>query len=99
MKLYLKQIELGPLQNFIYLIGCCETRETAVVTAEEHQVWGGFGSAVASALARNCPVPQELVGIQDTYAESGKPDELMQKYGLTGSHIMEAARRAVSRKR
>ena len=70
----------------------------AVVTAEEHQVWGGLGSAVASALARNCPVPQELVGIQDTYAESGKPDELLEKYGLTGRHIAEAARRAIQRK-
>ena len=71
----------------------------AVVTAEEHQVWGGLGSAVASALSRKHPVPVELVGIQDTYAESGKPDELLEKYGLTGRHIAEAARRAIQRKR
>ena len=70
----------------------------AVVTAEEHQVWGGLGSAVASALARQCPVPQELVGIQDTYAESGNPEELLEKYGLTGRHIAEAAKKAVTRK-
>ena len=71
----------------------------AVVTAEEHQVWGGLGSAVASALARKSPVPMEMVAIQDTYAESGKPEELMEKYGLTGRNIAEAARRALKRKR
>ncbi len=71
----------------------------AVVTAEEHQVWGGLGAAVASALTRHFPVPVEMVGIQDTYAESGKPEDLMEKYGLTGSRILEAARRALSRKR
>ena len=71
----------------------------AVVTAEEHQVWGGLGSAVASVLGRKCPVPQELVGIQDTYAESGKPEELLEKYGLTGRRLAEAARRAIQRKR
>ena len=70
-----------------------------VVTAEEHQVWGGLGSAVASALARKSPVPMEMIAIQDTYAESGKPDELMEKYGLTGRHIAEAAKRAIARKK
>ncbi len=71
----------------------------AVVTAEEHSIWGGLGAAVASALGRACPVPQEMVGIQDTYAESGKPEELLEKYGLTAAKIVEAARRAVSRKK
>jgi len=71
----------------------------AVVTAEEHQIWGGLGSAVASALARKSPVPMEMVAIQDTYAESGKPEELMEKYGLTARRIAEAARRVVQRKR
>jgi len=70
-----------------------------VVTAEEHQVWGGLGSAVASALARKSPVPMEMIAIQDTYAESGKPDELMEKYGLTGRRIAEAAKRAIARKK
>lgn len=71
----------------------------AVVTAEEHSVWGGLGSVVSSALSRKLPVPMEFVGIQDTYAESGKPEELMEKYGLTARHIAEAARRAVARKK
>ena len=71
----------------------------AIVTAEEHQIWGGLGSAVAKVVAERCPVPMEFVAIQDTYAESGKPDELMAKYGLTARNIVEAARRALKRKR
>ncbi len=71
----------------------------AVVTAEEHSVWGGLGSAVSSALSRKDPVPMEFVGIQDTYAESGKPEELLEKYGLTARHVAQAAERVVKRKR
>ncbi len=70
----------------------------AVVTAEEHQIWGGLGSAVARALARSHPVPMEFVAIQDTYAESGKPEELFDRYGLTARHIVEAVRRVLKRK-
>ncbi len=71
----------------------------AVVTAEEHQIWGGLGSAVARILAKTQPVPVEFVAIQDTYAESGKPEELFAKYGLTSQQIVQAARRVVTRKR
>ena len=71
----------------------------AIVTAEEHQIWGGLGSSVAKVVAERCPVPMEFVAIQDTYVESGKPDELMEKYGLTAGRIVEAARRALKRKR
>ncbi len=74
-------------------------RTGAVVTAEEHQIWGGLGSAVARTLARQHPVPMEFVAIQDTYAESGKPEELMAKYGLTSRHIAEKARQVLQRKR
>ena len=70
----------------------------AIVTAEEHQIWGGLGSATAKVVAERCPVPMEFVAIQDTYAESGKPDELLEKYGLTADRIVEAARRAIRRK-
>ena len=70
----------------------------ALVTAEEHQIWGGLGSAVAQAVARRHPVPMEMVGIQDTYAESGKPEELFEKYGLTAAHLAQAARRVLKRK-
>jgi len=70
----------------------------ALVTAEEHQLHGGLGSAVAEVLAQTCPVPIEMVGVNDTYGESGKPDELLDKYGLTVEAIVEAARKAVARK-
>lgn len=70
----------------------------AVVVCEEHTVWGGLGSAVATCLGRRRPTPVELVGIADTYAESGAPDELLARYGLTAPAIVAAARRAISRK-
>ncbi len=70
----------------------------AIVTAEEHQIWGGLGSAVARMVARTHPVPMEFVAIQDTYAESGKPEELFEKYGLTSQHVVEAVRRVLERK-
>ena len=70
----------------------------AIVTAEEHLLDGGLGSQVARAVAVSAPVPMEFVGIRNTYAESATPDQLMEKYGLTAPHIVEAARRVVERK-
>ena len=70
----------------------------AIVTAEEHQLRGGLGSAVAAAVALSTPVPMEFVALNG-YAESGKPDELLVKYNLTSADVADAARRAVSRKR
>ncbi len=70
----------------------------AIVTAEEHQLRGGLGSAVAAAAALSTPVPMEFVALNG-YAESGKPDELLVKYNLTSADVADAARRAVSRKR
>ncbi|HEV2021094.1 MAG TPA: transketolase C-terminal domain-containing protein [Terriglobales bacterium] len=70
----------------------------ALVTAEEHLLDGGLGSRVAAAAARSCPVPIEFVGIQNTYAESGTPDQLMEKYGLTAPHIVQAVRTVLKRK-
>ena len=80
------------------LVASLAEKTGAIVTAEEHQVWGGLGAAVAQAAARTWPVPVESVGVQDTYAESGPPDALLKKYGLTASRIVEAARRAIQRK-
>lgn len=68
-------------------------RETgAIVTAEEHNIIGGLGSAVAEVLVENSPVPMKRVGTRDTFGESGKPNELMIKYGLTAAHIVQAVK-------
>ena len=75
-------------------------RETgAIVVSEEHLVDGGLGVRVAQAVAETCAVPMEFVGIQNTYAESGAPDELLDKYGLRARNVADAARRAMQRKR
>jgi transketolase len=70
----------------------------AIVTAEEHVLDGGLGARVAAAVAHSHPVPMEFVGIQNTYAESGAPDQLMEKYGLTAPHIVAAVQRVLKRK-
>ena len=62
-----------------------------VVTAEEHSIIGGLGSAVAEVLARQCPTKQVFVGVQDSFGESGSPDDLLKKYGLTAEAIVKAA--------
>ncbi len=71
--------------------GCC-------VTAEEHSIIGGLGSAVAECLCSSVCVPLEMVGTKDTFGESGSPADLLAKYGLTASDIAAAARKSVSRK-
>ncbi len=70
----------------------------AVVTAEEHNIIGGLGSAVAEVLAENCPAPMQRVGVADRFGQSGKPAELMAEYGLTPADIAAAAKTAISRK-
>ncbi len=70
----------------------------AVVTAEEHNIYGGLGSAIAEALVENAPLPMQRVGINDTFGESGEPDELMEKYGLTAPYIADAVRNVLKRK-
>lgn len=70
-----------------------------VVTAEEHMLNGGLGEAVSQVIARNFPVPQEYVGVNDTFGESGTPDELMVKYGLDTSDIVAASLKAIERKK
>ncbi len=69
------------------------------VTAEEHQLNGGLGDAVAHVLSVNYPSPLEMVAVQDTFGESGTPDELMEKYGLTSAAIVDAAERVIKRKK
>jgi len=78
-----------PLDEAAVLAAARETR--GIVVAEEHLLHGGLGSAVAVAVGRLHPAPMAFVSIGDRYAESGKPDELMRKYGLTASDIVAAA--------
>ncbi|HBE06910.1 MAG TPA: transketolase [Firmicutes bacterium] len=75
------------------------TQVGAIVTAEEHSVIGGLGAAVAEYVVGNCPVPVEMVGVQDVFGQSGNPAELLKEYGLTAADIVAAAKRAVERKK
>ena len=70
----------------------------AIVTAEEHSIIGGLGSAVAEVLAENCQIPLKRVGIQDSFGESGKPAELLEKFGLTVKHLVSAAKEVLTKK-
>ncbi|MFA7286420.1 MAG: transketolase C-terminal domain-containing protein [Patescibacteria group bacterium] len=71
----------------------------AIVTVEEHQIAGGMGSAVAEILAQHNPVPIEFVGIKNHFGESGTPEQLLKKFGLTEAGIVRAAKQAIARKR
>src|SRR3989338_2592424 len=71
----------------------------AVVSVEEHQVNGGLGSAIAELLTKNYPVPQEFIGLQDRFGESGTTEELIEACGLGISHIKEAVKKVITRKR
>lgn len=87
----IKPIDRDLLTRYARQTGC-------VVTAEEHNIYGGLGSAVAEVLVEECPVPMERVGVEDRFGESGKGDELLDAYGLTAAHISEAAKRVINRK-
>ncbi|SDF06406.1 transketolase family protein [Chitinophaga filiformis] len=69
------------------------------VTAEEHNVLGGLGDSIAQVAARHNPIPIEYVGTNDTFGESGKPLDLLKKYGLDAEHIVAAAEKAIARKK
>ena len=80
------------------LLVACARETGAFVTAEDHNIVGGLGGAVAEALARTIPSPIEFIGVRDVFGESGEPEELADKFGLTGPSIATAARRAIARK-
>jgi len=88
---------LKPIDEAAIIQAATETG--AIVTAEEHLEHGGLGSAVAQVVARHQPVPMEFVAIKDTYAKSGKPAELFERYGLTAKDIERGVRSAIERKR
>jgi len=70
----------------------------AIVTVEEHSIIGGLGSAVAEVLVENEPVPMERVGVMDIFGESGKPQALLEKYGLTAKEVVSAVKKVLARK-
>lgn len=70
----------------------------AIVTAEDHNIHGGLASAVAEVLVQRRPTPMEVVALRDTFGESGPPESLLEKYGLSSAHIQDAARRVLKRK-
>jgi transketolase len=87
----IKPLDTPAVLNSVSKTGC-------VVTCEEHNRHGGLGDAVAQFLAEYRPTPQEYVAVNDTFGESGTPDQLLVKYGLAPSDIVAAARRAMARK-
>ncbi|MBI5621545.1 transketolase family protein [Candidatus Falkowbacteria bacterium] len=88
---------IKPLDEKTIIASVKKTR--AVVTVEEHQIAGGLGSAVAETLVQRLPVPMEFVGVRDRFGESGEPDELLQKFGLTSPYIVTAVRKVLKRKK
>jgi transketolase len=81
------------------LLARCATETGAFVSAEDHNIYGGLGSAVAESLAGTSPCPIEFVGVKDVFGASGEPEELAEKFGLSAPHIAIAAKRAIERKR
>lgn len=87
---------IKPLDAKAILESVRKTR--CVVTAEEHQMNGGLGDSIAQLLAREYPAPLEMVAVNDSFGESGTPDQLMTKYGLDAVNIVAAAEKAIARK-
>jgi transketolase len=81
------------------LVADCAVSTGAIVTAENHNVYGGLGSAVSEVVVRTLPVPVEMVGVRDRFGQVGTEEYLRREYGLTAHDIIEAVRRAVVRKR
>ncbi|MDR0676038.1 MAG: transketolase family protein [Elusimicrobiota bacterium] len=77
----------------------CAKETGAIVTAEEHQIVGGLGSAIAETLGMNYPVPIEMVGMKDSFGESGEPFELLKYYGLSDIEIIKAVKNVLLRKK
>lgn len=78
---------IKPLDNEIIIKASKETK--AIITVEEHQIIGGLGSAVAEVVVQSNPVPMTMIGINDSFGESGQPEELMEKFGLTAENIIK----------
>ncbi len=88
---------IKPLDKDVLMKAARETG--AIVTAEDHQIHGGLGGAVAEFLVQTCPIPQEFVAVNDTFGESGPGDELMKKYGIAKDDIVKATLKVIRRKK
>ncbi|MDC0099136.1 transketolase family protein [Crocinitomicaceae bacterium] len=86
---------IKPFDNKAVLDSVAKTG--CVVSAEEHMINGGLGDSIAQLLSRTSPVPQEYVGVNDTFGESGTPDELMKKYGIDTANVVAAAEKVIER--
>ena len=87
---------IKPLDEAAILASVAKTK--CVVSAEEHMINGGLGEAISQVLSRNLPVPQEFVGVDDSFGESGAPMELMTKYGIDTQNIISAVLKVLARK-
>lgn len=87
---------IKPLDETAILESVAKTK--CIVTAEEHNYYGGLGESVARVLSQQLPTPQEFVATQDTFGESGTPEQLMEKYGLNADSIVAAAKKVIRRK-
>lgn len=87
---------IKPLDNALIIQMAQKTG--AVVTCEEHNIYGGLGSAVAEVLVEHCPMPMVRVGVEDKFGESGLPDQLLEKHGLTADNIAAKAKEVIGRK-
>jgi len=87
----IKPLDDEAILNSVKKTGC-------IVTAEEHNVLGGLGESVSRVLVKNHPTPQEFIATNDTFGESGTPEQLMEKYGLNAAAITNAAQKVIKRK-
>lgn len=88
---------IKPLDNEVII--ACAKETGAIVTAEEHQLAGGLGSAVAEVVVQHAPVPMAMVGVNDSFGQTGTPEQLLQFYGLKAINIVEAVRKVITRKK
>lgn len=87
----IKPLDISAVLNSVKKTRC-------VVTAEEHQMNGGLGDSIAQLLSRELPTPLEMVAVNDSFGESGTPDQLMKKYGLEATNIIDAVKKVMKRK-
>ena len=102
----LKNIASQVRRDIVRMVHACQSGHpggslgcTDVVTAEEHQLNGGLGDAVCQVLSRHLPTPVEMIGVNNSFGESGTPAELMKKYGLDAATIVKAAKKVIQKRK